>query len=213
MRLVDQVRAIQREVGVEADGIFGPVTAGAVLAEIRNARMDFEAMKTVPGRTVEHCELDGRSESIIDTLDPKARPIFRNFLCVAKATAATYGCEYVAISGHRSWEEQDELYAQGRTKPGKIVTRARGGYSNHNFAIGADFGVFRGRVYLDGSERAEDRALAARVHAACAVHAGERGLEWGGDWKSFKDLPHFEVRTGLTMAQKRKLWKAEGSVL
>jgi hypothetical protein len=34
--------------------------------------------------------------------------------------------------GHRSIAEQDELYAQGRTKPGDIVTWARGGQSRHN---------------------------------------------------------------------------------
>jgi hypothetical protein len=44
----------------------------------------------------------------------------------------------------RSFAEQDALYAQGRTKPGKIVTKARGGFSNHNFGVAFDIGVFKG---------------------------------------------------------------------
>ena len=32
----------------------------------------------------------------------------------------------------RTFAEQDKLFAQGRTAPGKIVTRARGGQSYHN---------------------------------------------------------------------------------
>jgi peptidoglycan L-alanyl-D-glutamate endopeptidase CwlK len=89
-----------------------------------------------------------------------------------------------------------------------VVTNARGGQSNHNFGIAVDFGVFRGKVYLDSA----DPKLAAQVHAAVAVHARKLGFEWGGDWK-MKDTPHFEIRTGLTMAEKRKRYKEKGSVL
>ena len=42
-------------------------------------------------------------------------------------------------SGYRSFAEQDKLYAQGRTEPGMKVTNARGGYSQHNWGIAADF--------------------------------------------------------------------------
>ena len=36
---------------------------------------------------------------------------------------------------YRSFDEQNHLYAQGRTKPGKIVTYAKGGQSYHNFGL------------------------------------------------------------------------------
>jgi peptidoglycan LD-endopeptidase CwlK len=39
----------------------------------------------------------------------------------------------------RTFECQDELYAQGRTLPGKIVTNARGGDSLHNFGLASDW--------------------------------------------------------------------------
>jgi len=85
------------------------------------------------------------------------------------------------IQGTRTYPEQDGLYAQGRTAPGKIVTNAPGGYSNHNFGVAFDVGLFRGRNYVE-----EDSGY-TRVG-----HLGERiGLEWGGRWR-FQDDPHFQ---------------------
>ena len=148
--------------------------------------------------------LHERTLKNIATLDPKARQRFTAFAEDAQRVAETFGCDYRAISGHRTWEEQDRLFTQ-RPK----VTNAPGGYSNHNFGIALDFGVFRGKTYLDAS----NPKLAERVHTACAQHAIQHGLDWGGDWKRFKDLPHYEVTTGLSMAQKRRLYQKEGSVL
>jgi peptidoglycan L-alanyl-D-glutamate endopeptidase CwlK len=198
MSLVDDIRWIQRAVGAEPDGVFGPRTAQAVMLELssrgRNGMM----------RDDSPLEIDERTRTNLDTLDPKARERFEQLVLLGKATAATFGCDWVMISGHRTWEEQDALY-QKRPK----VTNARGGYSNHNFGIAGDFAVFRGKSYLDNA----DPKTAAQVHAAIAVHARKLGFEWGGDWKSLKDYPHFEISTGLTMAQKRKLYKERGSVL
>jgi len=200
MNLTDTIKSIQRHVGAEADGVFGPVTAGRVMAELA-----LSGGGHVPDLVkLDEQALDTRTLRNIATLDPKAQDRFTQFALLAKATAATFGCDYVMICGHRTWEEQDALFAK---RP--IVTRAAGGYSNHNFGIAGDFGVFRGKVYLDES----NAALANRVHEACAVHARKLGFEWGGDWKNFKDYPHFEISTGLTMTAKRLLYKKGGSVL
>ena len=147
---------------------------------------------------------DTRTLKNIATLDPKCQQRFRAFAEAAKDVAASLGCDYVMISGNRTWAEQDKLFAQ-RPK----VTNARGGQSNHNFGIAGDFGVFQGKVYLDES----NASLAHKVHKACAALAPKYGLEWGGAWKSFTDEPHYEVATGLTMASKRKRYLANGSVL
>lgn len=154
-------------------------------------------------------KFDDRTEKNLATLDPKAVIIFRPFIKEAKEIAASHGCEYIAISGHRTWAEQDALYAQGRTKPGNIVTNAKGGQSNHNFGIAMDFGVFKDGKYLDSSSP----SIAEKVHKAVGAIAGKYGLEWGGEWTSIKDYPHFEVRTGLSMAQKRELYSKNNSVL
>lgn len=87
---------------------------------------------------------------------------------------------------HRSNAEQTALYAQGRTKPGKIVTNAKAGQSNHNQfpspAFDIAFKDARGNVCWDIA-LFKDFAVIARQH----------GLSWGGDWLAFKDYPHFEM--------------------
>jgi peptidoglycan L-alanyl-D-glutamate endopeptidase CwlK len=154
-------------------------------------------------------KFDDRTEKNLLTLDPKAVIIFRPFIKEAKEIAASHGCEYIGISGHRTWAEQDALYAQGRTKPGSIVTNAKGGQSNHNFGIAMDFGVFKDGKYLDSS----NPSTADKVHKAVGVIASKYGLEWGGEWTSIKDYPHFEVRTGLTTFQKRERYSKNNSIL
>ncbi len=197
MSLVDDIKRIQGFYGLVRDGVVGPMTVGAILKDI-SSRDGTDAGETPA------LPLDDRSREHIASLDPKARDRFEQLTLLGKATAATYGCDYVMIEGHRTWEEQDALYAR-RPK----VTNARGGYSNHNFGIAADFGVFRGKSYLDDA----DPELAAQIHAAVAVHARKLGFEWGGDWRTMKDFPHYEISTGLSMATKRMLYLKEGSVL
>jgi peptidoglycan L-alanyl-D-glutamate endopeptidase CwlK len=222
MSLVNDIKAIQRHCGAEPDGKFGPKTAAAVLRELRSQVATYTMDGTsAEAQTVE--VIDARTAQVIHTLDPKAQDIFLQFAHLAKATAATLGYDYIAISGHRSWEKQDELYAQphdGKDNDGdgrideadEKVTNAQGGESNHNFGIAVDFGVFCGGFYMDGGD-AIHAATAKHVHEACAVHARALGLEWGGDWKGFKDYPHYEMRTGLTTAQKRNVYQQRGSVL
>ena len=153
--------------------------------------------------------LHARTLKNIATLDPKAQDAFVLFATIAQKVAAENGCEYIMIGGNRTWKEQDALYAKGRTQPGGKVTNARGGYSNHNFGIAADFGVFSGKVYLDES----DPARADKVHRACAAHAEDCGLDWGGHWQSFQDTPHYEIHTVLSLQQKRERFQQKGSVL
>ena len=205
---------IQGEVGTKRDRKFGPVTAAAVLAALQARHMDFDQVKEGPATKAETFVFDARSESILVTLDPKAVPPFRRFLALAKGVAANYGCDYVMISGHRTWDEQNALYAQGRTKPGKKVTNARGGYSWHNFGVAGDFGVFKGKLYLDDGTEAQ-RELAQRVHKACSLVTDDAGLEWGGDWQTSKDTPHYhlELLPTTPTAVNRATYKEKGSVL
>ena len=60
-------------------------------------------------------------------------------------------------------------------------------------------GLFKGGKYLGESP-----------HYAALGPVGESvGLAWGGRWKSFKDEPHYELKTGFTLAQMRER-KAQG---
>jgi peptidoglycan L-alanyl-D-glutamate endopeptidase CwlK len=138
--------------------------------------------------------LDARSEKNIQTLVPKAQEKARAFLQAVRAA----GINAKIIDGSRTFAEQDALFAQGRTKPGKIVTNARGGFSNHNFGVAWDIGIFEGTKFLDDSV----------LYDKAGKIGMSLGLEWGGRFRSIIDKPHFQCKTGKTMAQLRQLKKA-----
>ena len=73
------------------------------------------------------------------------------------------------------------------------MTSARGGYRNHNFGVAFDIGRFKAGKYLEESP----------LYAECGKIGEACGLEWGGRWKSFTDEPHYQLKTGLTLAQMR----------
>lgn len=86
----------------------------------------------------------------------------------------------------RTVAEQDALYAQGRTKPGSIVTNAPGtSYSSYH-QWGTAFDIYRndGKGAYNESDHFFDRVG--------AIGTG-LGLEWGGNWKSIVDKPHYQL--------------------
>lgn len=142
--------------------------------------------------------LHERTEKNLKTLTPETAKLARAFVEAANKRLPE-GVEIRIIDGSRTFEEQDELFAQGRTKPGQIVTKAKGGQSLHNFGIAFDIGIFKDGKYLGES-----------VLYDVVGDIGESvGLEWGGRWKSIQDKPHFQLKTGLSLAQLRNR-KREG---
>lgn len=195
---------------IAVDGDFGPNTLGAATSALQLTREPSEDIrKEVAER--DSNQFDPRTEKNLATLDVRALPTMRLLVGAAMEVAERNNVVVKVISGHRTWAQQDALY---RKRP--RVTRAKGGQSNHNFGVAIDFGVFsKSGKYLDGGTKAE-KALAAKVHREIAAKAKAHGLittEWGGDWKRFKDYPHHEIQTGLTMAQKRARYKKTGSVM
>ncbi len=91
---------------------------------------------------------------------------------------------------YRSPERQEELYAQGRGKPGPIVTYKRGGQSKHNLvptpALDVAFMLADGSVSWSGLLLSKFARL---------MKAADARVSWGGDWIKFKDRPHFEILT------------------
>lgn len=86
----------------------------------------------------------------------------------------------------RTVAEQDALYAQGRTKPGSIVTNAPGNSYSSYHQWGTAFDIFRN----DGAGAYNESGNF--FDKAGAVGTG-LGLEWGGNWKSITDKPHFQL--------------------
>lgn len=175
MRIDEMIAAVQQELGIGVDGKAGPETWGAIYQKICKVK------KTEMAIVVGALEpVDARSEKIIETLLPEVQPFARALVHKAKANGVTIKI----LSGLRTYDEQNALYAQGRTAPGNKITNAKGGFSNHNFGIAFDIGVFEGAKYLGDSPK----------YKAVGVLGMELGLEWGGNWKTFVDQPHYQLR-------------------
>lgn len=168
------------------DGNWGPLTQGAADA--------WDKLAAATAKT--YGTFDKQSEDNIASLIPKAQRAARQFLVAASPFRYTVKI----TSGSRTYAEQDALYAQGRKKPGAVVTNAPAGSSNHNFGIAFDVGIFDGRKYFEGKTRAEDQAY---VDLRTLTKKAVLELDWGGDWRSIVDKPHYELHTGKTLAQLR----------
>lgn len=98
----------------------------------------------------------------------------------------------------RTFQEQEALYAQGRTKPGKIVTNAKGGKSYHNYGQAVDIVlIIDGKTAswdISGDYDKDSRSDWMEVVTIFKQH----GWEWGGDW-GFKDYPHFQKTYGKSV--------------
>jgi peptidoglycan L-alanyl-D-glutamate endopeptidase CwlK len=97
------------------------------------------------------------------------------------------GYTLIVAEGRRTIQKQNEYYAQGRTKPGNIITYKKGGESKHNTGEAVDFDfIINGR---QSNASSNNWNLIGKL-------ARQFGLVWGGDWKSFKDLRHVEMPKG-----------------
>lgn len=115
----------------------------------------------------------------LDKLHPEVRAKAERLQALCREN----GLPLLITETWRSEEEQSALYAKGRTAPGKVVTNCKYPYSPHCWGAAFDFcRNVRGREYetTDGFFEKVGR-LGKSV-----------GLFWGGDFKTFKDMPHFE---------------------
>lgn len=174
----------------------GPID-GKFNQKLHDAEDAFDAY--TKASSVKYGTFDPRSEAIISTLVPKAQDAARQFL----SAASKFPAVVKLLSGTRTYAEQNALYAQGRTAKGRVVTNARGGSSNHNFGIAFDVGIFNSGVYNEGRTGKEDKQYSDLAALIKTKLPGR--LEWGGDWKSIVDKPHYQLSTGKTVAQCRAL--------
>ena len=101
----------------------------------------------------------------------------------------------------RTTAEQDALYAQGRSKPGKIVTNAKGSSYSSYHQWGVAFDIYR----ADGCGAYYDKDGFFSKVGAIGVSIG---LEWGGNWKSLTDRPHFQLPDwGSSTSGIKKIYK------
>lgn len=146
------------------------------------------------------------NEQRIALLHPKIRAEVRNLLAQANAQLTKHSSVRITQT-LRTFQEQDALYAQGRTKLGKKVTNAKGGQSNHNYGAAFDFCLI-----IDGKEVSWDLKkdydgdkIADWMEVVKVFR--NAGYEWGGLWK-FTDNPHFEKTFGHDWRSLLKKWNA-----
>ena len=116
--------------------------------------------------------------------------------------------DFKIVQGLRTAEYQNSLYQQGRTKPGKIVTKLDGysRKSNHQakadgYGHAVDIAVCgqydQNGNYVKCTTDAEmfDNKKLVEISKHIKAVAKEIGLEivWGGDWKTLYDTPHYEL--------------------
>jgi hypothetical protein len=132
-------------------------------AEIRAA---WPKKKTVPAPT---------TKDPMSGCDPKLKLAAKRLV----SAMAELGTPIRITEGFRTAERQAELYAQGRTTPGKIVTNAKPGQSNHE--RGTAFDIVFTKLGYDGP------------WDVAAMLGRSFGLKPGHYWAGFKDSPHFEL--------------------
>jgi peptidoglycan L-alanyl-D-glutamate endopeptidase CwlK len=171
------------------DGQWGPKTDAA----------DQEFSRQSQAIAAELGSFDARSESNILTLTPKAQRAARKFLNACHGA----GKDVRILSGTRTYAEQDALYRKGRYgNPEPKVTNAKGGRSNHNFGIAWDIGLFENGKYITTDKQYKQLAQLMLPQLP--------ELEWGGNWRSFPDVPHYQLRAncGDDIAQVRTLFES-----
>jgi peptidoglycan L-alanyl-D-glutamate endopeptidase CwlK len=154
----------------------------------------------------------------IKLLHPKVRneveSIYRGQIVPALSGRAI--CRFVYTL--RTFQEQADIYAQGRTKLfdskgnrlGK-VTNAAPGQSIHNYGLALDIILLLdnnkdGKYETASYETTVDYDKDGKADWMEVVGIFKRnGWVWGGDWRSFKDPPHFEKTLGYSWRQLKEM--------
>jgi hypothetical protein len=131
-------------------------------------------------------------------------PFLIRFLKLLKM-ATDMNLWFHVTSGYRSFDEQNEIFEQGRSLPGQIVTQAQGGQSLHNFGLAID--VVRNQLVQS--------PLVKPVWEKTAYEdlnklSQEVDLEWGGNWNNFKgDVYHLQYPLeGIPIAKLKRIYES-----
>ncbi len=137
--------------------------------------------------------MDKYTEQRINKLHPSVREEVHKI--IEECDKALTGKAKIRVTqALRTFKEQDDLYAIGRTKPGKKVTNARGGQSIHNYGFAVDIClIIEGKTASWDTAKDWDNDQVADWYECVKIFA-KYGWDWGGNWKKFKDLPHFDKK-------------------
>jgi peptidoglycan LD-endopeptidase CwlK len=140
--------------------------------------------------------VDKASEEKIAKLHPHIKDEIHNLVSKINEEVLTGQAKVRIAQGLRTFAEQDKLFAQ-RPK----VTNARGGDSIHNYGLAIDIVlIIDGKVASWDTKKDFDKDLQSDWMEVVSV-LKKAGYSWGGDWRTFKDMPHFEKTGGHSLQQ------------
>jgi peptidoglycan L-alanyl-D-glutamate endopeptidase CwlK len=124
-------------------------------------------------------QLSQRSLERLDGVHPK-------LVAVVKAAIAISKVDFTVIEGVRSLEKQREYFLAGKSRTMK---------SKHLTGHAVDLAPI---VDIDGDGRSEltwQEIHFLPINDAMVQAATNLGItvDWGGHWRSFRDMPHFEI--------------------
>jgi peptidoglycan L-alanyl-D-glutamate endopeptidase CwlK len=136
-----------------------------------------------------HPRFDSLTERHLDSLRPDLQPLARQHIFTLRQAAQ----DARIVQGYRSSQMQADLYAQGRTRPGKIVTNARPGTSAHEFRAAYDIGLFEDGVYQG----------AVAEYSTLGPAAAPDGVVWGNNVPGFPkgDVGHYQLPNWQSLVQ------------
>jgi len=117
-------------------------------------------------------------------------PRLQNAWAIAVPTFKKYHSDITPFltCTHRPDDEQDELFAQGRTRPGNIVTNAKAGQSAHNTNPSGAFDVA-----FKNADGTLNWSIQLFLLFADIIKGIDPTIVSGSTWNSIKDWPHFET--------------------
>lgn len=178
------IRQIQAALGVTVDGALGPITTGALIDAVRAGRVTVAPAPVTAPDKVPAADIPASGLTKLDG-------VHRDLAAVVTAASAACATPFTVIEGLRTVTRQKELVASGASKT--MRSRHLTGHAVDLWPLDP----LTGKALPAGTPGAEARLWADLrvIAAAVKAKAKERGIaiEWGGDWASFKDGPHFQL--------------------
>lgn len=180
------IKKFQISRNLKADGLVGPKTVEELL--VCNTS-EVDKVETF---------VDQLSLQRISKLHPKLREECKKIMAEVNQKTYTKASFCRITFTLRTFAEQQAIYNQGRTTPGQKVTNAKPGQSIHNYGLAVDIAfVINGKDASWDVKKDWDRDGQSDWMEVVAVFK-KYGWEWGGDWVSFKDMPHFQKTFGYS---------------
>lgn len=179
------------------------------------------ATATAPGAATNIPQMNARSEAVLASVNPQ----LANRVRLMAADLRAQGIDIIVTSGLRTHAQQTALYAQGRESLSRVnelrriagwgsisanenrsrVTNARAGSSLHNYGLAVDV------VPLVNGQ--PNWNVSSDIWSKIGAAGKGQGMEWGGDFRTIVDKPHFQMTGGKSVSDLNRQYNANGGNL